>query len=133
MLVEDRMLCSSDQDPGYKRQFITDAMNTITLNTCISFKLRDYEPDYVEIQNVKGTQWSQFELVGKYGATTYDLPYDYTSVMHYGKKVFSRNGGITMQTLDSKYEDVIGNAQGPSANDYRKVCLIYGCQAGCAS
>ncbi|VDP15374.1 unnamed protein product [Heligmosomoides polygyrus] len=180
-------------DYGAKTSTITTAMQTIAENTCIRFKARGSEPDYVEIQNIKGNgcsafvghspgsnpvmlennseatclrhdlvihellhviglwhehqridrdkyiqviysniaadAWSQFTFVGKdFGATTYDLPYDYTSIMHYGKTVYSFNGGITMQTLDPKYQDIIGTAKEPSANDYRKVCLAYGCQ-----
>ncbi|VDP58410.1 unnamed protein product [Heligmosomoides polygyrus] len=185
-------------DYGAKTSIITAAMQSIAANTCIRFKARGNEPDYVEIKNIKGNgcsafvghspgsnpvmlennseatcsafvghspgsnpvmlennneatclrhdlvihellhviglwhehqridrdkyiqviysniapdDWSQFAFVGKdFGATTYDLPYDYTSVMHYGKT------------------DVIGTAKEPSANDYRKVCLAYGCQ-----
>ncbi|VDP02678.1 unnamed protein product [Heligmosomoides polygyrus] len=156
-------------DYGAKTSTITAAMQSIAENTCIRFKARGNEPDYVEIQNIKGKgcsafvghspgsnpvmlennseatclrhdlvihellhviglwhehqridrdkyiqviysniapdDWSQFAFVGKdFGATTYDLPYDYTSIMHYGKMVFSSTGGITMQTLDPKYQ-----------------------------
>ncbi|RCN46572.1 hypothetical protein ANCCAN_07432 [Ancylostoma caninum] len=48
--------------------------------------------------------------------------------MHYGKTAFAKDNTITIETLDKEYQDIIGNQELPSKNDYRKICLMYGCQ-----
>uniref|UniRef100_A0A7I5E5X6 Metalloendopeptidase n=2 Tax=Haemonchus contortus TaxID=6289 RepID=A0A7I5E5X6_HAECO len=170
---------------------IAEAMRRIQRNTCIRFKPRTTERDYIDIQNQKGegcytnvgrvggrgvlmleansqetcmepeivlhelmhviglwhehmradrdkyikvlyqnipqNYWSQFEKVTSQEATTYGIPYDYRSVMHYGKKAFAFPGKISMQTTDPKFQDVIGHQKDASPNDYRKICKIYGC------
>ncbi|CAJ0596080.1 unnamed protein product [Cylicocyclus nassatus] len=173
-----------------EKRVIESAMESIQDNTCIRFKQRNDERDYVEIHNenegcytwvgrsggrtilmlqsnyagtciVKGTVihelfhliglWHeqsrydrddyikihfeniakgeslQFRKLSRTQATTYDVPYDYGSVMHYGKKSFSANGKITIETLDPRFQDVIGQRTGASASDFRKVCEIYRC------
>ena len=40
--------------------------------------------------------------------TTFDMPYNYLSVMHYGYKDFSQNGQITVETKDPYYQRLIG-------------------------
>jgi hypothetical protein len=44
-------------------------------------------------------------------AETYGLPYDYESIMHYSGTTFSVNGLNTIDTLDPKYQSVIGQKQ----------------------
>ncbi|VDM54028.1 unnamed protein product [Angiostrongylus costaricensis] len=48
--------------------------------------------------------------------------------MHYGKAAFARPGTVTMETLDSRYTNVIGTQTDASSSDYQKVCNIYGCK-----
>lgn len=59
---------------------------------------------------------------------TYGVPYDYYSVMHYGKKIFSKNGRTTIKTKDIKMMDIIGRQNRASENDYEKIRRIYGCK-----
>ncbi|KIH61369.1 astacin [Ancylostoma duodenale] len=58
---------------------------------------------------------------------SYGIPYDYKSIMHYAKDVFAKPGTITLETLDPRYQDIIGTATEPSEDDYKKVCLMYNC------
>ncbi|KAJ1365280.1 hypothetical protein KIN20_025535 [Parelaphostrongylus tenuis] len=60
-------------------------------------------------------------------STVYNVPYDYYSLMHYGKAMFAQPGKITIETLDSRYTDIIGTQTDASAGDYYKVCNIYNC------
>ncbi|EYC10970.1 hypothetical protein Y032_0053g2397 [Ancylostoma ceylanicum] len=59
---------------------------------------------------------------------TYGLPYDFYSITHFGKNEFSMDDTITIETIDKKYQDIIGEQSMPSRNDYRKICLMYGCE-----
>lgn len=47
---------------------------------------------------------SQFEKVSQKEATTYGIPYDYKSVMHYTETAFARKGRISMETKDPQYQ-----------------------------
>jgi len=42
---------------------------------------------------------------------TLGQPYDYESIMQYEGKAGSKNGGLTIQTLDPKYQQIIGKAE----------------------
>ncbi|KAJ1365281.1 hypothetical protein KIN20_025536 [Parelaphostrongylus tenuis] len=53
-------------------------------------------------------------------STVYNVPYDYYSLMHYGKAMFAQPGKITIETLDSRYTDIIGTQTDASAGDYYK-------------
>ena len=54
-------------------------------------------------------------------------PYDYASVMHYGRTAFG-DGKVTIRTKDCRYGDVIGKRVGLSKIDIRQVNLMYNCQ-----
>ncbi|EYC10981.1 hypothetical protein Y032_0053g2406 [Ancylostoma ceylanicum] len=181
------------------QQMIKDAMKKLSQNTCLRFKPRTDEDDYVEITNEKnsgcmsnvgrsptgvghvyleandyttcmeprivmhelmhttglwhehsredrdqyikvhlenvegdgygGEDYSaQFEKVDSMDASTYGVPYDYKSIMHYAKDFFAKPGTITMETIDPAYQDIIGTVEEPSKNDYKKICSIYNCE-----
>ncbi|KAF6024253.1 MEP1B [Bugula neritina] len=57
----------------------------------------------------------------------FDTPYDYLSVMHYGKKSFSANGGDTVMALDNKYQNLIGRASTMSFYDVQLLSRMYQC------
>ncbi|XP_061162948.1 blastula protease 10-like [Saccostrea echinata] len=61
----------------------------------------------------------------------FDVPYDYRSVMHYGVRDFSTNGQITVQTIDSRFQNIIGRAPGLSFNDIKLANIMYNCAENC--
>uniref|UniRef100_A0A3Q1HXG3 Metalloendopeptidase n=1 Tax=Anabas testudineus TaxID=64144 RepID=A0A3Q1HXG3_ANATE len=56
-----------------------------------------------------------------------NVPYDYSSVMHYGPKDFSKNGGDTITPLNPSA--TIGQRIGMSENDILKINKLYSCGA----
>ena len=48
-----------------------------------------------------------FKMYSGSEGETFGLPYDYKSVMHYHGYAWSKNGQMTMQTLDPKMQKVI--------------------------
>jgi len=83
---------------------------------------------YVDIfrNNINSGQAYNFDI--KYGSRTLGTPYDYDSVMHYGPYSFSRNRQPTILPKDRSKS--IGNRNGMSSNDIRKLRLLYKCGAG---
>ncbi|GMT07891.1 hypothetical protein PENTCL1PPCAC_30065 [Pristionchus entomophagus] len=63
---------------------------------------------------------------------TYDLPYDYGSVMHYGPTSFANNPKThTISAKDANYLLTMGNREGPSFLDVALVNKLYSCQDRC--
>lgn len=61
-------------------------------------------------------------------SSTYNVPYDYSSVMHYGKSAFSSDRSkITIEPIQSQYLNVIGRAKDMSQSDILKVNRMYNC------
>ena len=58
---------------------------------------------------------------------TLNTPYDYGSVMHYGKYFFTQNGLPTIEPLQANV--TIGQRQNLSSIDILEVRLIYNCSA----
>ncbi|KAL6732658.1 hypothetical protein Aduo_003397 [Ancylostoma duodenale] len=74
-------------------------------------------------------QTHNFQTVSQYESRTFGFPYDYHSIMHYGNTSFATDmTKLTMETLDRKYKGIIGNAYLPTESDYKRICLLYGCQ-----
>ncbi|ETN80164.1 astacin [Necator americanus] len=156
---------SGDYSPEEKKEIFA-AMEKISKNTCVAFRSRSAEEDYVEIANIKCSAYvGRFGGVsllrlenGKYGCmgkrtimqmllhtvglyhehrrpdrdnfikvhkenaiqdlsthfqfakldpadvSTYNLPYDYTSIMHVGKDHYAESGKTTIETLDPAFQ-----------------------------
>lgn len=60
-------------------------------------------------------------------STTNGVPYDYLSVMHYGKNAFNNGNGSTIITKDPKFQDVIGQRLEVSHSDVQELNLLYKC------
>lgn len=56
------------------------------------------------------------------------FPYDYSSLMHYGKRTFSKNGRSTIQALNDPYMS-LGRGDGFSELDIKKMNTLYDCKS----
>jgi len=74
-------------------------------------------PDNLEY-NFKKRTYNEVDSLG--------TPYDYRSVMHYSKNAF---GGkeITIETLDPRYQNIIGQRNSFSEIDVKQINLLYKC------
>lgn len=79
---------------------------------------------YVRInyENIDDSQKHNFD---KQETNSLNVPYDYSSVMHYGPKDFSVNGQDTVTPLDASAQ--IGQRDGMSENDILKINKLYDC------
>jgi Astacin (Peptidase family M12A) len=77
-------------------------------------------------QNMEKIYESQFDKVNSTVFSNYGTPYDYWSVMHYGRKDFSKNGLDVMVPKDISYIDVIGQ-NFISQGDIDRVNRMYEC------
>ncbi|CAB3408122.1 unnamed protein product [Caenorhabditis bovis] len=91
--------------------------------------MRADRDQYIQVlyQNIDPSQYAQFDKLSQRDATTYNIPYDYLSVMHYEESAFAKPGKISMLTKDNKFQKIIGHPKDASASDYMKVCSIYQC------
>ncbi|EPB77902.1 astacin [Ancylostoma ceylanicum] len=124
-----------------EKKILSGVMDEIDKNTCIRFKPKSTEQDYIEVMprpyrqtrrkeyravRVEQNQKNQFALTS-FDPDPYGIPYDYYSIMHYPKNASAKPGTITIETLDKKYQDVIGNQGKPSKWDYKRICSMYKC------
>lgn len=72
-----------------------------------------------------------FETAPKDQSTDNGVPYDYWSVMHYGKNAFSNGNGSTIVTKDPKFQDIIGQTYGISPKDNLELNRLYKCSECC--
>ncbi|XP_062596519.1 zinc metalloproteinase nas-4-like [Saccostrea cucullata] len=84
----------------------------------------------IEDNIAPGLQFN-FEELPTSQVNTFDVPYDYLSVMHYGARAFSVNNGITVRTIDQSFQNRIGNAPGLSFRDIKLANLMYNCAGSC--
>ncbi|CAL9701345.1 unnamed protein product [Knipowitschia caucasica] len=55
-----------------------------------------------------------------------NTPYDYTFLMHYSSKAFSKNGRDTISPL-SRRPVKLGQTRGLSHSDIKRINILYGC------
>uniref|UniRef100_UPI003AB03ED1 meprin A subunit beta-like n=1 Tax=Centroberyx gerrardi TaxID=166262 RepID=UPI003AB03ED1 len=87
--------------------------------------------DHVTIvwENIADDHKANFKKLSPSAATTFNAPYDYASVMHYGKNTFSKNSGFTIMTKLPEYQNVIGQRMEMSSIDVLKLNHLYNCGA----
>ncbi|XP_047442867.1 meprin A subunit beta-like [Mugil cephalus] len=85
--------------------------------------------DYVNIiwNRIKPGQEDNFIKYNDTVSSALGVPYDYGSVMHYGKTDFSNSSEPTIVTKDPNFMDIIGQEIGFSASDLTKLNLLYNC------
>ncbi|KAK6039015.1 astacin [Cooperia oncophora] len=87
-----------------------------------------YDRDsYVTIvsQNIQNGYLSQFTKQAKSSMEDYGVGYDVGSVMHYDQFSFSQNGGQSIRTVDTNYQQTIGQREAPSFMDVKRINLAY--------
>ncbi|XP_063734585.1 meprin A subunit beta-like isoform X35 [Eleginops maclovinus] len=87
--------------------------------------------DYVTIvsENIQEGREHNFDKESNETTTTQGVPYDYWSVMHYGKDAFTNGNGSTIITKDPKFQDVIGQRLEVSPKDVLELNLLYKCNS----
>ncbi|XP_053381434.1 sushi, von Willebrand factor type A, EGF and pentraxin domain-containing protein 1-like isoform X2 [Mercenaria mercenaria] len=88
----------------------------------------------IHYNHINETNHRQFDKLMAMSYDSYNKPYDYESIMHYGKLFFSMNRTadlITIEPKDAAYLDVIGEAPSLSFYDVKIVSEMYDCSAGC--
>ncbi len=69
---------------------------------------------------------NNFDIVSRSFVTTQGVPYDISSVMHYGAFAFTRNGRPTIQPVDSTVAlNQLGQRSGFSTLDLQHVNTLY--------
>lgn len=88
----------------------------------------DSRDDYVKIEwdNIKDETKQNFVKYDKTVSSSYGVPYDYGSVMHYSQRAFSKNGKDTIVLL-KPFSGQMGQRLGPSRYDYERVRNMYEC------
>ncbi|ESO98798.1 hypothetical protein LOTGIDRAFT_113898, partial [Lottia gigantea] len=90
-----------------------------------------YDRDnYITIvrENVRPAVLDQFKKFSRNVVDIGSVPYDYLSIMHYGKSFFSADGfSTTIRTNNPNYQDLIGRTEQLSFIDVKAVNLMYRC------
>ncbi|CEF70612.1 Astacin-like metalloendopeptidase [Strongyloides ratti] len=86
---------------------------------------------YLIEKNVADEYKHNFLVVSEINSNTFNIPYDYGSIMHYDMYSFSKNGNPTMIPKDELYKTTIGHVHSFSFNDIKTVNLYY-CAKKCS-
>jgi len=84
----------------------------------------------IEYDNIPQKYWSQFSSYPEIYTTTYNVPYDYESIMHYSQYAFAKDPSkpsIRAKNGNDIYDRKMGQINGPSAGDLTKVNIMYNC------
>jgi Astacin (Peptidase family M12A) len=81
----------------------------------------------IQLENVQSAYRNQFDKVRTSVYGNFDTPFDYLSVMHYGRTAFSMNGRDTIVTLDRNYQNRIGSNE-LSSGDVARIRNMYQCR-----
>ncbi|CAH1774642.1 unnamed protein product [Owenia fusiformis] len=75
--------------------------------------------------NIEAMKENNFLKVPDIQSEAYGVEYDYSSVMHYHGKAFSKNEGITIKALDDLYQSSMGQRTGLSFADIKTANTAY--------
>ncbi|XP_023177916.2 zinc metalloproteinase nas-7 [Drosophila hydei] len=84
----------------------------------------------IDYDNIPRKYWPQFMATSTATTTTYDVPYDFDSVMHYPKNAFAKDPTQpTIRALvdGSAVERDMGQTMGPTEGDLFKIRKMYKC------
>ncbi|ESP00940.1 hypothetical protein LOTGIDRAFT_172946 [Lottia gigantea] len=81
--------------------------------------------------NIIPTRTHDFDKYPAGTITTYGEPYDFGSIMHYSSTAYTKNGQITVKTIDPHLQMTIGQREAPSFLDIRLINEIYECNNHC--
>ncbi|XP_077991401.1 protein SpAN-like [Glandiceps talaboti] len=87
----------------------------------------------IHLENVKQGMGHNFKRRDFSETDTLDMPYDVSSVMHYGPKAFSKDGSITLESTDPEKQQSMGKQQLLTFLDYKIVNEMYGCGQKCSN
>ena len=85
--------------------------------------------NYISImkQNVHPKFANEFDKVNPGLFNYYGTPYDFNSIMHYGSRAASKNGGRTIITKDLTFLNTIGQRSELSVGDIKRINVRYQC------
>ncbi|KAH3800044.1 hypothetical protein DPMN_153669 [Dreissena polymorpha] len=89
---------------------------------------------FVHYNNITKNMSHEFDKIDPREYVNFNKPYDYRSIMHYSKRAFAANpNGITLETIDEDYADIIGKATVLSFYDVMLVNAMYNCSEDCTN
>jgi meprin B len=108
-------------------------MELFLISGFIHEQTRPDRDEYVTIHwnNIAKGRERNFKKYEAAEINTVDAPYDFKSIMHYGKKYFSSNGLETITPIDGVEKNSIGDKHaGFTVEDLKKLNKFYTCP-GC--
>ncbi|KAE8289041.1 Meprin A subunit beta [Larimichthys crocea] len=120
-----------------------DQLEWPCVNRQVTFQMVDQNPNIqqqmskqrsitTDLRQFNNGVKNNFQKVSSEFSTTNGVPYDYWSVMHYGKNAFSNGNGSTIITKDPKFQDVIGQRKEISPSDVLELNRLYKCNSAIA-
>ncbi|XP_016356917.1 high choriolytic enzyme 1-like [Sinocyclocheilus anshuiensis] len=129
-----------------EKAVIENAMKSITAKTCVRFVLRKNHVDYISIENLVGNHehtrsdrdqyvqinWQNIPQASAYNFQKKDTnnlntPYDYSSIMHYGRTAFAIQYGKETITPIPNPSVQIGQRKEMSNIDIQRINKLYEC------
>ncbi|XP_071832922.1 protein SpAN-like [Apostichopus japonicus] len=103
----------------------------------IGLKHEHERPDrdtYIQVrtENIKSGFENAFNKLTSTTINTYNVPYDYKSVMHYESDTFSSNGEPTIVSTNPMDMIDLGANTLPNFSDIKIINLMYDCSSGCS-
>ena len=95
---------------------------------------RSDRDDYVQIMqdNILSNQTGNFKKYPSFFISAHGLPYDLMSVMHYHHKMFSKNGDLTIRTLDENAQYItlwnLQSGRNARLTDIELIRRMYNCE-----